>query len=76
MKPAKLSNMVVEMPKRKPGRPRKFASGSRIQIVIPDDLRKAAIRMQEDRQLVDLPDALRELLREAAEARGLVKPRK
>jgi hypothetical protein len=74
--PAKVPNMATSLPKPRVGRPRKFSGKSLpVQLRIPEDLQRAAQRVQQDRK-IEFPDAIRELLREAAEARGLVDRRK
>src|SRR5438309_8622629 len=71
----KLRRMVAEVEKRKPGRPRKFAGPApRVMIQFPSDILEAAMRVQESREVGSFHDVIRELVREAAESRGLVKP--
>ena len=71
---AKIPYMVAAA--RKPGRPRRFEQNAyRAQIFLPDDLRNAAEVLKTQRKLPDFAEACRELMREAAEARGLVEPR-
>jgi hypothetical protein len=75
MKPDKVPNkMVVSAAKPRMGRPQKFPPDDRISthLIIPKDLRRAAEILQTERKLGNFHDAIRELLREAAEARGLV----
>jgi hypothetical protein len=68
--------MVTANPKR-PGRPRRFPEGTRVaNVLIPPDLRQATVQFQRKRLIADFNEAIRELMREAAEANGLIKPRK
>ena len=72
----KIPNMVAEAERKDArGRPRKVEKGApRVQVLLPDDLCVAARRMMQERKL-NFHDAIRELVREAAEARGFVEPR-
>lgn len=77
MKTGKMPNMVAEAPNRKMGRPRKFfGAAKRLQILMPDDLCSAAASVQQELRLPEFADAVRELVREAAERRRLVQPRR
>ena len=74
--PDRMPNMVALVEKPKVGRPKKFDGGcTRFQIFVPDELIAAAWKLRDAENLSNLPDAVRELLRAGAEARGLVGPR-
>jgi hypothetical protein len=75
MKPDKVpNNMVDTSTKPRMGRPLKFPPEDRVitRLIIPSDLRRAAEIIQVEQKLGNFQDAIREMLREAAEARGLV----
>lgn len=77
MKADKIPNMVATIPKRRPGRPRRYMPGSeRVLVTVSPRLLVAAERMREELQrakagdglLVTINDALLELARRGAES--------
>ena len=76
MKADKLPNMVATV-RRGPGRPRKFEGGGiQMRFSAPADLARALEKYRDRRKFPDLTEAIRDLLREAAEERGLIEPRR
>lgn len=77
MRSSKMASMVTEISRRKPvGRPRKYERGGEtLHVVVPLDLLEAIDAHASRQRLPGRADALRDLLREAAEALQLVEPR-
>ena len=79
--PDKIPNMVAEIPKRRPGRPRRYTAGSeRVLVTVSPRLLAAAERKREEMQranesegiVVTINDALLALAKRGAEADDLV----
>jgi hypothetical protein len=76
--PGKIKDMVAITPGRRGrGRPKVFDGvARRVFVFLPEELHEACERMRQEHSLGSFGEAHRQLLREAALARGLIRPRK
>jgi hypothetical protein len=74
MKPDKVPPVTTTSPPaRRPGRPRKLSPQCvRFNLSLPPELADAGERFRQAKALPNLPDAVRQLIREGAQARGLL----